>query len=137
MEWKTYVKRKVSEQALLSLNSTCLQQSKTSKLAPYDKLKLQNYFKFLTADGAIIMFKARAEVLDLKTHKKYNYDDVQCRLCSRSEETTQHILNECSSIERGGNVNVTSLDKETVIEVVKRCKSFFELSSTPMCGSAV
>ena len=41
---------------------------------------------------SILIFKARAQKLDIKMHKKWKYDDTVCVGCGQKDETGEEIL---------------------------------------------
>ena len=73
----------------------------------------------------------RSGTLDIKTMRKYNYDDgdVLCRLCGNEEETLEHIVNDCQHVSRSCHMeNIQSVVKDDVVEVVSRVKKFNNLA---------
>ena len=90
-------------------------------------LQLQDYFLYLRPSDARLYFSLRCGTFDLKTLRKYSYEDgdVMCRLCSVEEETVEHIVNRCDLISRDDHVeNIFSELKEDVVKVVARMKEF-------------
>ena len=73
------------------------QQKKQSKILhiQYKSLELQEYL--LEGNKNInvskFIFKARSQTLDIKTQKKWKYDDKACVGCNVREETGEEILN--------------------------------------------
>ena len=73
----------------------------------------------------------RTGTLDIKTMRKYNYEDgdVLCRLCGNEEETLDHIVNECPNISRNCQVkDILSGQKEEIADVLSRVKEFNRLA---------
>ena len=73
-----------------------------------------------------MIFKIRAEVLDIKSFRQYKYDDDLCRLCSNGIESPDHIVNSCTGIPRYGSehVDVTSEDVSHMRTIVRRTHYF-------------
>ena len=74
---------------------------------------------------AKVIYKARGKSLDIKTHKKWKYNDLQCFGCGQEIETVDEILtcsvkpklNECFF-----GTNVKNMI-ETAVELKKRMKT--------------
>ena len=72
------------------------QPNKQTKIAnlKYEKLEMQDYF----VDGnckkqiAQVIYKARTQALDIKTHNRWKYDDDICVGCNTGQETIEEIL---------------------------------------------
>ena len=43
--------------------------------------------------AARLIFRARSETLEIKSHKKWKYEDVLCVGCKKNEETGEEIMN--------------------------------------------
>ena len=152
-KWKSVVHSSVIAFALKQLNDENSCKSKTSHLPPYSALVPQSYLEFLRPADARLFFAIRSGTLDIKTTRKYNYDDgdVLCRLCGQDEETVEHIVNSCPDVFQGcrndrvnlPNVNdcadtlrtvtvevedVFSPERDSVEVVLSRVKKFKELS---------
>ena len=97
------LKEKTKYEAFMFLKS---QQSKQEKIKNivYKELKMQDYL----AEGdrnivtSKIIFKARGQTLDIKSQKRWKYDDLQCEGCHQNVETGEEIL-QCEYL--GSNVN--------------------------------
>ena len=84
---------------------------------------------YLKPADARLLFSVRSGTLDLKTLRKYNYEeaDVLCRLCGKEEETADHII--CMMVTRTEIIyDVYSLEREHVEIVVARIKMFLKLA---------
>ena len=126
-KWKTIVKTHVYSRALADLNHENSLKSKTSHHPERSSLQLQDYFLYLRPSDARLYFSLRCGTFDLKTLRKYSYEDgdVMCRLCEVEEETVEHIVNRCDCISRDDYVeNIFSELKEDVEKVVSRVKEF-------------
>jgi hypothetical protein len=91
--FKKLVKEKTSAAAFKYLLEIKCKQSKISHLK-YDDLELQEYL----LDGnrntevAKFIFKARSMTLNIKTHKRWKYDDILCVGCGINSETGDEII---------------------------------------------
>ena len=96
--------------ALADLNLENSLKSKTSHHPERSSLQLQDYFLYLRPSDARLYFSVRCGTYDLKTLRKYNYEDgdVMCRLCSVEEETVEHIVNRCDLISNDHVENIFS-----------------------------
>ena len=129
--WKSVVTSCIKAFALNELNMENSCKSRTSQLSPYESLKPQSYLESLRPADARLFFAMRSGTLDIKTMRKYNYDegDLQCRLCGTEEETLDHIVNVCCGISRNCHVkDILSGQKEEIVEVVSRVKEFKRLA---------
>ena len=57
-----------------------------------------NYMNKLTRNQASTIFKTRTRMLKVKSNYKNGNKDLTCRMCGKHEETQDHILEECESI---------------------------------------
>ena len=58
------------------------------------------YMKTLTRNEVSTIFKARTRMLDVKANYKNKYQDLQCRLCGKEDETQEHVLAKCEKTEQ-------------------------------------
>ena len=106
-------------------------KSKTSHHPNRKNLRIQDYFMYLKPADARLLFSVRSGTLDLKTLRKYNYEEanVLCRLCGKEEETVDHIINICVMVTRTEIIyDVYSLEREHIEIVVARIKMFLKLA---------
>ena len=91
--FKKLVKQKVAEAAFKYLIEEKNKQSKISNIR-YTKLEMQKYLLEGNRNIEIskLVFKARGRTLDIKTNKKWKYDDVICIGCGENIETEEEIL---------------------------------------------
>ena len=75
------------------------------KLDPYDKLQQQDYIHHLGPQQTRTIFQIRAGVIDLKSVRKYWYNDDTCRLCQQEKEDVEHIVNTCPKLSRSHNID--------------------------------
>ena len=123
-KWNCIVKNKVYAHALEYLNQENSLKSKTSHHPNRKNLQTQDYFMYLKPADARLLFSVRCGTLDLKTLRKYNYEDadVLCRLCGKEEERVEHIVNKCVIVTR------TEIIREHIKIVVARIKMFLKLA---------
>ena len=129
-KWKATVKGYIYKYALNELNEENTHKKKTSHHPEREKLETQEYFSYLPPADARLYFAVRCGIVDLKTQRKYKYDedDRNCRLCENEDETLCHVVNKCEKITRTGEISdVFSLRRDDVIEVVRRMKMFASL----------
>ena len=121
-QWKGIVSKAIRAAALKEINTN---SSKLKKVqTQYNHLKTKEYLVKLPISDARIAFAYRSGTFDIKSHRSYNYTDLKCRGCGEQDETIHHIVNECSEIERDYELNVEDDDVDTIIENVKRLKTF-------------
>ena len=133
--WKTVVHSKVRNFALKCSNIEMSQQSKTSHLPPFQCFKTQDYFNFLSTADARLFFAVRSGTVDIKSLRKYNYDDgdTLCRLCGGADETLEHIINQCDMVNRSNIIeDIFSVKKDSAMEVISRLKHFQKSSEDLM-----
>ena len=87
------LKEKMKNEAFEFLKSQQLKQEKIKDIK-YKELKIQDYL----ADGdrntsiSKVIFKARGKTLDIKTQKRWKYDDLQCTGCNQNMESGEEIM---------------------------------------------
>ena len=112
--WKSIVKDNITVYTLNHLNNE-LTQLKHCNVQPYDKLEQQGYLTKLLPQHARVVFQLRTGVLDIKTCRKYRYNDTTCRLCGQGDEDVEHVINKCPLISRTSNIenyyNNDNIDK--------------------------
>ena len=93
--WKNLVKKKIRSYSNEILNTELKELKQGSKLNPYVELKTQEYIESFQPLKARKLFHVRAGIIDLKTVRKYWYNDSKCRLCQNGEEDVEHVVNSC------------------------------------------
>ena len=96
--FKTYVKKKVTQNFLQHLNNLKSRHSK-SKFLSCDKLKVADYIQspiFSTKEKELL-FKLRSQTLDVKQNFPGQYGSTLCRSCGLFPESQSHLL-ECPMI---------------------------------------
>ena len=94
---------------------------------------MQEYFcaENRNKELAKVVYKARGKSLDIKTHKKWKYEDLQCIGCENNIETVDEILT-CSGLgENEDNPksyecflgDIVKVMIETAVELRKRLKA--------------
>ena len=63
----------------------------------------RNYMKLLTRNQCSTIFKARTRMIKVKDNYKNAHKTVECRLCKKTPETQQHILEECETVHAPGS----------------------------------
>ena len=59
--------------------------------------KIKKISKNQNTNVSKFIFKARSQTLEIKTHKKWKYDDTLCTGCKSNEESGDEILS-CASL---------------------------------------
>ena len=70
--------------------------------------KPAKYMIELTRKQASTIFKARTRMTKVKSNYKNGFNDLKCRRCGNTEETQQHIMEECSVIHMDPENKVTT-----------------------------
>ena len=53
--------------------------------------------------SSVLLFRARANVLELNDRQRWTKGDTRCKLCGSQYEDLEHFLLECKELERGRN----------------------------------
>lgn len=64
----------------------------------WNPLYKPKYIQKLNRIQTSTVFKARTRMLDLKNNFRGKYQDIWCRGCGLTEETQDHVLEECPGI---------------------------------------
>ena len=95
---KQILREKTKSEAFVYLKSQQIVQEKIKNII-YKELKMQDYLfegdRNLQVSKAI--YKARGQILDIKMHKKWKYDDLDCEGCHKNFETGEEIL-QCENL---------------------------------------
>ena len=94
--FKKLVKEKTRIAAFKHLMQKKNEPNKQTKIVnlKYEKLEMQDYLldgNYKTKISQVI-YKARTQTLDIKTHKRWKYDDDICVACHEKQETIEEIL---------------------------------------------
>ena len=98
IQFRKMLKGKIKDEAFEFLKNQQLNQEKIKNIK-YEELKIQDYL----ADGdrnisvSKIIFKARGKTLDIKSQKRWKYDDLQCTGCSQKIESGEEIM-QCENL---------------------------------------
>ena len=99
--FKKLVKEKTRLAAFEYLMEKKNQPNKQTKIENlnYQKLEMQDYFvdDKCNKETAQVIYKARTQILDIKTHRRWKYDDDICVGCNTRQETIQEILS-CTNL---------------------------------------
>ena len=123
-QWKNLVKKKITYFTLNELVKKLDEMKHTEHIEPYTELEPQPYLRKLIPTYARIIFQIRTRVIDLKSIRKYQYEDTVCRLCGEPDENIEHVVNQCVMIVKTHQVNPFSSDVYELEETAKRCKEF-------------
>ena len=100
-KFKKLVKEKTKLAAFRYLLEKKNEPNKQLKISHinYENLEIQEYLRDGNRNIKIsqVIFKARTKTLDIKTWKKWKYDDDLCVGCGENQETIDEILN-CKSL---------------------------------------
>ena len=130
-EWRCTYKEKVRSVTVQQLMKEKQELAKGEGMEEYRELAMKQYLYSLSPTDARMAFKIRAEMWDIKTFQHYKYGEgIRCRVCDEGNEDLDHIVNECSWIERGLKVvKVHSENEEDIMEVIRCVTRFRELAS--------
>ena len=84
---------KIKIEAFVFLKNQQSKQEKIKNLV-FKELKMQDYL----SDGdrninvSKIIYKARGQILDIKLHKRWKYDDVYCEGCHENVESGEEVM---------------------------------------------
>ena len=73
-------------------------------------VKTPKYMEEMTRHEASTIFKARTRMLEVKNNFRGKYNDNKCRLCEQTDETQEHILENCGKIHQDENTQVRKQD---------------------------
>ena len=98
------------------------------------------YMMKMNRFDASIIFKARTRMLDIKNNFRGKYD-LKCRACGTTEETQEHILEQCKIIHREDSTTVAredifTEDLGTLEETAKKVKDVMERIQSAVHTSA-
>ena len=101
-KWKSTVKDAVRTVALYHLTQQSASKSKTKHLQ-YSELLLQPYLLHYNHKEASTIFKIRSRSTECKQNRKNSVHDMSCRLCTKGEETQDHVVN-CNALAQNGKI---------------------------------
>ena len=89
--------------------------------------KRPKYLDDLTRNEASTIFRGRARMIQAKSNYKNKYTNLMCRGCGLTEESQNHILQECKEIHKDDQIKVTTqelfnnqLNQEQMKEIARR-----------------
>ena len=91
-KFRTLVKSAIHELSEEYLTELVEKHSKTEKLCPSDKM--QNYLtnNDTTVKEKKLLFSLRSRMYPVKTNYRNGHTNLLCSLCSKEEESQQHLL---------------------------------------------
>ena len=106
----------------------------------YTKLEINEYFrsKTITVAQALLLFKIRSRMLDVKMNfrDKYRNDDtlLQCDLCSNGDLDDQSHVIQCSALVKNQNTqfDYNTLFSENLV-ILKKAITEYEAAWNEMC----
>ena len=126
-KFKQLVKQKTEEAGFKYLIKEKMKQKKIAELN-YTSLSMQEYLVAGCKDNRIsrLIFKARGRNIDIKTHKKWKYDDDMCVGCGKNVETEDELL-QCQGLkgdseDKSEKYAYTSFFGECIKSMVKLAK---------------
>ena len=92
----------------------------------------QPYLNQLTRKQASIIFKARTRMIDVKNNFRGKYQNNLCRLCNETNETQEHVMEECKIIHRNEETKVRKSDlfnktTEELRETAKKVENIIKI----------
>ena len=90
--WKKFIKEKVRAVAFRTLVEESSSMKKTKHLK-YETFCCQSYLTSMSPSDAGILFRARLHSINCKANMPGASQDRSCRLCGKSVETQEHIVN--------------------------------------------
>ena len=124
-KWKRTVENKIKAYALKELNQEMGDLKHGDTRETYKELETQSYMKTLQPTKSRKLFHIRTGVLDVKTVRRYWYSDGVCRLCNKTDETVDHIVNSCDRISRTTHIdNILTNNIHEMEAIADRCINF-------------
>ena len=90
----------------------------------------------MTRKQVSTIFKAKTRMLDVKNNFRNKYANLTCRACKVSNETQEHVLNECQILHTNDMLKVSSReiaaeDLETLREASGKIEKIMTKLETP------
>ena len=100
--------------------------------------KRAKYMNELTRKQTSTIFKARCRMIQVKGNYKNGYTDITCRKCRKSNETQQHVLEECPTIHINEAIKVPksqlfSENSDTLREVSEKINKIMDKLNETVC----
>ena len=117
------MKQKVADAGFKYLITEKNKQSKIMDIK-YNNLKIQEYLLDGNRNTELskLIFKGRSKTLDIKTQKKWKYEDSNCVGCGENLETVEEIL-ACSGLSENSEQEPTlayeNIFSDNIQEVIK------------------
>ena len=138
-KWKYIVKSKIKQSSLDSLKEELTNQKQHAVLDMYEELEPQEYISELPPSLARTVFHIRTGTVDLKSVRKYKYQDTVCRLCGNAEESVEHVVNHCAKVARTRSIEniYNATNRDDMVEVARRCNDFAASVDEIECSGSV
>ena len=123
VKWKKYIHEEVESLALKSLIEENSQKSKTKHIQ-FDQLSMSKYLE--NNENTLlsqIIFSVRSGTMDIKSWNEWNYQNILCVMCEKSEENINHFMT-CTLY---GEEIETPLEEIFGNEVDKQCLIAIEI----------
>ena len=123
VQWKKYIHEEVESLALKSLTEENSQKSKTKHIQ-FDQLSMSKYLE--NNENTLlsqIIFSVRSGTMDIKSWNEWNYQNILCVMCEKSEENNNHFMT-CALY---GEEMDTPLEEIFGNEVDKQCVIAIEI----------
>ena len=98
LQFRKILKERIRNEAFEFLKNQQLNQEKIKNIK-YEELKIQDYLADGDRNNSVskIIFKARGKTLDIKSQKRWKYDDLQCTGCSQNIESGEEMM-QCENL---------------------------------------
>ena len=123
--WLKRVKEACKSKAFEDLTDTQMEYSKGNNLG-YGSLKMRGYLKTrdINKSQAILLFKIRTRMLNLKNNFKNGNNDLSCKVCFQGVDSQDHMMMECLRLGELINLkeylSIFGEDEEQMAAVIKK-----------------
>ena len=124
---KNIVNKAVMDKAYGELTTLKGIHSKVMKVKHF-KLEMQKYLKSnpikISQEEAQMIFKLRSRVTDVKINQRGKYEEYECAVCKKEDESQKHIM-ECEELDKFKKNNIKPPEYEKLFERTTRTISIF------------
>ena len=117
-ELKNIVNKAVMDKAYEDLTKLKESHSKVMKVKHF-KLEMQKYLKSnpikISQEEAQMIFKLRSRVTDVKINQRGKYEEYECALCKKEDESQKHIM-ECEELDKFKKKNTKPPEYEKLFD---------------------